>query len=112
MSQGTLINHRGAVEIDRLELSRIEAPSPTETWFPLKHSTVLETVEDTLGSSGFAVAKAQLAVSHQDKRFFGVLDSLQRHPPREERRVNRTGESQAPEQSEAFSTRQAALHDT
>ena len=31
-----------------------------------------------------------------------IDDSLQRHPPREERRVNRTGESQAPEQSGFF----------
>ena len=74
MSQGTLFNHRGAMEIERTELATIEAPEPTDTWFPLRHSTVLETVEETLGSSGFAIAKAQLSVSHEDKRFFGVLD--------------------------------------
>ena len=68
MSQGTLINHRGAVEILRGQNSR---------WMwdvSRSNSTVLETVEGTLASSGFAVAKAQLSVSHEDRRFFGVLD--------------------------------------
>jgi hypothetical protein len=74
MTQGVLMNHRGAVGVGKDALSLIDAPEPTETWFPLKHSEVLETVENTLGSSGFAIANAQLSVSHEDKRFFGVLD--------------------------------------
>ena len=45
MSQ--LILHRGARPVERAELDQVEAPPPTGTWFPLRHSQVLSTVEET-----------------------------------------------------------------
>lgn len=74
MTQGTLFNHCGAQQVSRDELALIPAPQPTETWFPLPHSEVLEAVEGTLEDSGFAIAKAQFSVAKDDQRFFGVLD--------------------------------------
>lgn len=40
MSTSTLITHCGAQEVSRGELCVIEAPPPTDTWFPLKHAGV------------------------------------------------------------------------
>lgn len=74
MSQGTLLNHRGAREVTRNDLVCMEAPPPTDTWFPLRHFDVLTAVENTLDSSGFRVRTAQLSVAKSDMRFFGVLD--------------------------------------
>ncbi len=74
MSQGTLFTHCGAEAVTRDELALIPAPPATETWFPIKHGEVLDAVEGTLEGSGLAVAKTQLSVARDNKRFFGVLD--------------------------------------
>lgn len=74
MTQGTLILHKGARLVERNELDAVEAPPPTETWFPLRHSQVLSTVERTLGDAGFSITRSQLALSPDNDRFFGTLD--------------------------------------
>jgi hypothetical protein len=73
-AQGTLIVARGARSVTLEELSTIEAPPPQGRFFPIKHSTVLTRVKDTLGDAGFVVKKEQLAISNENARFFGVLD--------------------------------------
>jgi len=73
MIQATLMNHRGAVEVDRDKLSLIPAPPPTETWYPVKHSVVLDRVCETLEGAGFGIEKMQLSVARDDQRFFGTL---------------------------------------
>ena len=74
MSSGTLILHKGARPVERSELQLVEAPPPTETWFPIRHSHVLETVEQTLGNAGFGIVRSQYGLSQDNARFFGTLD--------------------------------------
>ncbi|MSQ97583.1 MAG: DUF932 domain-containing protein [Gemmataceae bacterium] len=75
MSTTTLVTHCGAREVSREELNQIEAPPPTQTWFPVRHSTVVESVSDLLQSGGFAIQKATYAVSRQGgARMFATLD--------------------------------------
>ena len=69
-----LILHRGARVVERAELDEVLAPPPTGTWFPLRHSQVLSTAEETLGNAGFAITRSQLALSQDNARFFGTLD--------------------------------------
>lgn len=69
-----LMLHRGAVQVDRQALSSFEAPPPTDSWFPLKHSQVLEQVSTTLAASGYRITREQLGVARDSHRFFGVLD--------------------------------------
>lgn len=73
MAQATLLNHRGSRDVTLDELARIEAPPPTETWFPLRHDTVLQKVCDTLDTAGFRIDAMRLAVGRDDQRFFGTL---------------------------------------
>ncbi len=56
------------------ELEVVEPPPPTATWFPLKHSTVLNRVKDTLVGSGYAISREAFALSADNHRFFGTLD--------------------------------------
>jgi hypothetical protein len=74
MVVATLMNHRGAAEIDRHALARIEAPPPTDTWYPIKHAVVLDRVCETLDAAGFGIAGMQLSVTRNEQRFFGVLN--------------------------------------
>ncbi len=74
----SLILHCGAQELSQGDLRLIEAPESTATWFPVKHSTVLDAVDGTLDRAGFVITKSRLSVSKEGLRFFGVLD-LQSH---------------------------------
>ena len=73
MVQATLMNHRGAVAVDRQAPALIEAPPPTDTWFPVKHSVVLDRVAETLDGAGFGIEEMQLSVARDNQRFFGTF---------------------------------------
>lgn len=75
------VMHRGAVHITRDELARIDAPPATQTWFPLKHSTVLDRTCETLEGAGFGIDSMQLSVARADARFFGTLRLTNRITP-------------------------------
>ena len=74
MSNGQLILHCGARQVERPELDLIEAPPPTETWFPLAHRTVLDRVLTTLDGAGFQVRRQEFGLSKDNHQFFGTLD--------------------------------------
>ena len=74
MSTATLVTHCGAREVSREELDRIEAPPPTATWYPVKHSAVAESVGSLLKSGGFTIRKASYAVARHGARMFATLD--------------------------------------
>jgi len=60
--------------VSREELNQIEAPPPSQTWYPVRHSTVVESVSDLLQAGGFQIQKATYALSRQDARMFATLD--------------------------------------
>jgi hypothetical protein len=74
MTASHLVTHRGARLVERSELDAALAPPATRTWFPLKHSQVLDRVSDTLTQAGFAIRSLRLALSADNTRFFGTLD--------------------------------------
>lgn len=74
MIQGNnLVLHRGAREVDVDELDRVPCPPPTDTWFPVKHSVVLDRVCQTLTGAGFGIEAMQLSLARDNQRFFGTL---------------------------------------
>ncbi len=74
MPGAQLVLHVGARECSREDLALVNAPPPTRTWFPIKHSDVLDAVLETVGQSGFAVEKMRSALSRHGAQFFGTLD--------------------------------------
>src|SRR4051812_15197371 len=74
MTQSALIVHRGARIVTREELDKVQIPPPTDTWFPLAHSHVLDRTLSTLNEAGFQPARTQLALSRGDCRFFATID--------------------------------------
>lgn len=55
------------------ELDTIGAPPPTETWFPVKHAAVIETVKGSLTDAGFVITKSRFGLSRGDARMFATL---------------------------------------
>lgn len=71
-----LLLHCGAEAVDRGTLSHVETPSCTESWFPLPHDFLLKEVESQLTAHGFGIGETTHALSHEGKRYFGVLQIL------------------------------------
>jgi len=74
MAGSNLVLHRGGHLVTREELNAVEVPPPTDTWFPISHTDVLDSVVGKLGDIGFQVQRQQLALSNGGARFFGTLD--------------------------------------
>lgn len=66
--------HCGSRSVSREELVSIEAPAPTDTWFPVPHRDVLATAESLLMGAGFAIERSRYALGAEGHEFFGVLD--------------------------------------
>src|SRR5262249_51254554 len=63
MASPSLVAHCGARFVEREELDTVKAPEPTDTWFPLSHSTVLDRVLTTMTEAGFKAASMKLALT-------------------------------------------------
>lgn len=74
MATSTLMNHRGGRDVLREQLAEVEAPPPTDTWYPVAHRAILDSVWTTLEGAGFQIRQSRLSLSHGDARFFGTLD--------------------------------------
>jgi hypothetical protein len=74
VAKSTLIAHCGARIVSRPELDQVDAPSPTKTWFPVRHSDVLEAVSRTLVGAGFLVRANQIALTRENARMFATMD--------------------------------------
>jgi hypothetical protein len=74
MSQGSLITHCGARQLDREALRSLPVPASTDTFKPIPHIEVVERLIETLSFRHIGVVREQYAVSENGLRVFGVLD--------------------------------------
>lgn len=70
----TLLLHCGAARCSRADLEAVEVPPPTQTWHPVAHTTVLDTVLSKLDQLGLEPCRQELAMTHEGARFFATLD--------------------------------------
>lgn len=70
----SLVTHCGARQVTRTELDQVEAPSPTATWYPVKHSQVLDMTTEALDQFGFRIKEARHALTRHNARMFSILD--------------------------------------
>src|ERR1700742_3908127 len=69
-----LILHCGATAVPRVEVARVSTPRPTETWTPIPHVTLIETVEDALRSTGLKIGNQVHSLSQAGDRYFGLTE--------------------------------------
>ena len=69
-----LILHCGAQAVPRVEVARVTTPRPTETWQPIPHVTLIETVEDALRSTGLKIGSQVHSLSADGNRYFGLTE--------------------------------------
>ena len=59
--------------VDRAELALVPTPSPTETWRPVPHASVVEAVESAIQTRGFNIATERFGLARDGQKMFGVL---------------------------------------
>jgi hypothetical protein len=73
-NHGTLMAHAGANKITRQELALIETPESTDTFHPVAHHQLIDTLTETLSFRHIQVVKDEYAVSPDGMKMFGLLE--------------------------------------
>jgi len=73
MNRCNLILHCGAHAVPRKELTLVQTPGATDTWQPIPHSAFLGSIEETLPRHGLRVVNEAHALTHDERRYFGLL---------------------------------------
>jgi hypothetical protein len=76
-----LVLHCGASAVPRVEVARVTTPRPTETWQPIPHVTLIETVEDALRSTGLRIGNQVHSLSNEGNRYFALTEVHGPHDP-------------------------------
>ena len=63
----------GAEGVDRKAVGAVVTPRRTETWVPVSHLRLLETVEEGLAAVGFKIASEKHVMARAGHRYFGML---------------------------------------
>ena len=69
-----LILHCGATAVPRVEVARVSTPRQTETWQPIPHVTLIETVEDALRATGLRSGNQVHSLNQDGARYFGLTE--------------------------------------
>ena len=65
--------HAGAELVDREAVNAVVTPQATETWTPVAHGLLVDSVENSLSGSGLAVVDRSFALTANGDRLFGLL---------------------------------------
>jgi hypothetical protein len=72
---GTLMVHTGGRQRTRDELATLPTPEATDTWKPVPHYELVESLIEVLTTHGITITREENATSGKDDaRLFGVLD--------------------------------------
>jgi hypothetical protein len=70
---GTLIAHAGANKISREELAEIVTPEATDTFRPIPHHELIDTLVETLSFRHIQVVQEEYAVTPDGSKMFGLI---------------------------------------
>lgn len=71
---GQLVLHQGAQEVTFDQLQELRTPSPTATWTPVPHATLVKLARRYLGEQGFFITNQKLSSYRHGDRFFGLME--------------------------------------
>jgi hypothetical protein len=79
MKHCNLMLHCGASAVDRGVLETVPTPMATDTWQPIPHFGLLCQVETALERSGFGVVDEAHGLTHDARRYFGLIQVQNGH---------------------------------
>jgi Domain of unknown function (DUF932) len=72
--QATLMTHCGTDRVNRDFLATIETPDRTDTFQPIAHASLIDSVEESLSFRHISIVKSEFAVSKDGMKMFGLLE--------------------------------------
>ncbi|MGJ8639707.1 MAG: DUF932 domain-containing protein [Opitutaceae bacterium] len=85
--RANLLLHCGSSAVSRSELAQVATPKATKTWQPIPHLKLLQFVEKALLERGFVISEQAHGLSHDQGRYFGLLQVTNNHPGHETHKV-------------------------
>ncbi|WP_269522615.1 DUF932 domain-containing protein [Coraliomargarita parva] len=82
-----LLLHCGSSAVSRGELAQVKTPKATSTWQPIPHLTLLQVVEKALLERGFTIVEQAHGLTHDQSRYFGLLQVVNHHPGHQTHKV-------------------------
>ena len=76
MEGAKLIAARGAQYVTRAELVQYTPPPATESWKPISHAELAQTLAEVMAGRGMFIDKEQFAVDKNGARLFGTFDLM------------------------------------
>jgi len=65
--------HCGASSVTREQVNETKTPAPTNSWFPIAHSTLINRVEEALTALNMRVVEQAHGLTKEGNRYFGLL---------------------------------------
>ena len=69
-----LILHCGASAVELKEVSKVKTPRATETWQPIPHHQLIQTVQRTLATTNLEIGTQAHSLTHDGARYFGLME--------------------------------------
>ena len=69
-----LILHCGAHAVELKEVSKVKTPRATETWQPIPHHQLINTVQRTLATTNLEIGTQAHSLTHDGARYFGLME--------------------------------------
>lgn len=69
-----LLLHCGAHNVRREQVFEVSTPESTETWTPIPHGQLIQTVETTLHASNLTIGGVAHSLTHDGARYFGLME--------------------------------------
>lgn len=73
-NHGTLMAHCGTSKISREELLGLPLPEGTNSFQPIAHSVLVDTIEESLSYRRISIKRSEFAVSPDGMKMFGLLE--------------------------------------
>ena len=68
-----LLLHCGGHAVDRAAIDTCPTPTPTNTWQPVPHGTLLDLVQQTFDQHGLQITQQAHALNRDGDRYFGLM---------------------------------------
>ena len=69
-----LILHCGAHAVELDQVARVNTPRATETWHPIPHHQLIDTVQRTLATTNLTIGTQAHSLTHDGSRYFGLME--------------------------------------
>jgi hypothetical protein len=69
-----LILHCGARAVSLPEVQSIHTPTPTDSWCPIPHDRLIQTVQQTLAANHLKLGVQAHSLTHDGQRYFGLME--------------------------------------